>query len=357
MTEYSVNELYHHGILGQKWGVRRYQNKDGSLTPAGQKRVNRMKEEYTNLTGKQLRKLPAKKVEDKKSSEKKNSKEEDDKENKKKNVQKKISEMSDQELRDRIARLELEKNVLNLEKQVSAYNPKKDPKIKAFMKSSINDVAIPALKDAGKKALTNYFQAKLQDILGVEIKKDIGPKLKEAVDDAKDDDDNSAFNKLKDKISSVKENRRNKKPKKTEEAEDDNNNDKNPDNNNNNRGSDNSNSSNNNNNDKGSGNSNRSNNNDSGRNKSNENKHRESKKAEEYERFNATADDVIGEGRNSYNDNKNSYKDNKKYDDIIDGEWRDVTKNEIVVSSNVSSGRNYVSGFLEQKISALPKKY
>ena len=33
-------ELYHHGIKGQKWGVRRFQNKDGSLTPAGEKRYD-----------------------------------------------------------------------------------------------------------------------------------------------------------------------------------------------------------------------------------------------------------------------------------------------------------------------------
>lgn len=32
------NELVHHGILGMKWGVRRYQNKDGTLTAAGKAR-------------------------------------------------------------------------------------------------------------------------------------------------------------------------------------------------------------------------------------------------------------------------------------------------------------------------------
>ena len=36
-----TDELYHHGIKGQKWGVRRYQNEDGTLTSAGKKRQHR----------------------------------------------------------------------------------------------------------------------------------------------------------------------------------------------------------------------------------------------------------------------------------------------------------------------------
>ena len=50
-TELYSYELYHHGIKGQRWGVRRYQKKDGSLTDAGKKRyydtpeLNRQKTE------------------------------------------------------------------------------------------------------------------------------------------------------------------------------------------------------------------------------------------------------------------------------------------------------------------------
>lgn len=48
------SELSHHGILGQKWGVRRYQNYDGSLTPAGRRHLERMDKKWVKKNEKKI---------------------------------------------------------------------------------------------------------------------------------------------------------------------------------------------------------------------------------------------------------------------------------------------------------------
>lgn len=93
------NELQHHGIKGQKWGVRRFQNSDGSLTNEGRRR-------YSNDDFKNAKKKidKGKEVVDGATKAKKKAVEKQHEQK----IRKDLSEMSDQELRDIVNRLNME---------------------------------------------------------------------------------------------------------------------------------------------------------------------------------------------------------------------------------------------------------
>lgn len=99
------DELYHHGILGQKWGIRRYQNKDGSLTAEGIKRYR------TDLRFKA-------KI-DKQNAKREKIKAEAEAKRKKELMEKPVRDLSESEIAERIARLELEKKVADLERDIN----------------------------------------------------------------------------------------------------------------------------------------------------------------------------------------------------------------------------------------------
>lgn len=120
-------ELYHAGVKGMKWGVRRYQNKDGTLTPAGKKRYDRdiqennakKKDNRIVIDGPDARRWAkedtsrAKKVVDASSDMVKELK---NIESKTRPAKKKLdlSKMTDQQLRERINRANLEKQYNDL---------------------------------------------------------------------------------------------------------------------------------------------------------------------------------------------------------------------------------------------------
>lgn len=128
--------LIHHGILGMKWGVRRYQNKDGSLTSAGKKR-------YSDNDN--IKEVPQKNTEEPK--------------------KKSVKDMSDEELRREVNRMQLEQNYLRMTGQ----NIEKG--------KSVAEIALEKMKDSfvstvAQKSGQILAERLVNSMLGVKDNKD-----------------------------------------------------------------------------------------------------------------------------------------------------------------------------------------
>ena len=170
------NELYHHGIKNQKWGERRYQYADGSLTPAGKKRYGTKTNYEKVLKAKGLKA----KVKAQKEREKQNARteaevakykrragikeEKDTTSNKPKTTKDKphvktLSEMTNEEIQERIDRI-------NLENRLKALTPHQKTRGEKII-DGIKDMTMDTIKKKVVPDLTDIAMKKLKEQLGI----------------------------------------------------------------------------------------------------------------------------------------------------------------------------------------------
>lgn len=148
-------ELYHHGILGQKWGVRRYQNPDGSLTAEGKLRykIDPKTGKYKKLNYREQKRARAKYEAEKKAEAAKRNRSP---------REKKITELTDKQLDKYINRMQKEEKAIQLRNSINKLDPKPLTRGERFMNLMMNEVVIPTVREVGKEALKRMLNNALK---------------------------------------------------------------------------------------------------------------------------------------------------------------------------------------------------